>query len=84
MTNGDGDRWIETELEECSSTWRAVSDTEGPRTETSLLWQGRADEALRVAIHFGVVDPEEGRRRMAALIPEPVVLRALSEPDGER
>ncbi len=83
MTNSDRDRWIETELEECLSSWRAVSATEGPRSESSLLWQGRADQALRVAIHFGAVEPEEGRRRMAALIPEPVVLRALSEPDGE-
>ena len=81
----DGDRhWLRTELDECIDSWRGAIDNEGPRSEAALVWQGRADQALRVALHFGVVQPEEGRRRVSALAAEGAVLRALSEPDGDQ
>jgi hypothetical protein len=32
------------------------------RSCEALRWEGRADQALRVAIHFGLIDPEDGRR----------------------
>jgi len=79
-----GDRgWLDAELDDCIDSWRAVSETEGPNSQDALLWKGRADQALRSAIHFGVVSLEEGRRRMATLTPEPGILRAFMEPDGE-
>jgi|GEM_PF-4382758 len=75
--------WLAVELDDCIDSWRAVSETEGPNSHEALLWKGRADQALRSAIHFRVVSPEEGRRRMATLTPEPDNLRAFMEPDGE-
>lgn len=78
-----GRHWLAAEVDDCVDSWRAVADTEGPATHQALLWKGRADQALRAAIHFGVLDAEDGRRRMATLDPDPDSLRALSEPDGE-
>jgi hypothetical protein len=75
--------WLGAELDDCIDSWRAVSETEGPNSQDALLWKGRADQALRSAIHFGMVSPEEGRRRMATLTPGPGTLRAFMEPDGE-
>lgn len=76
-------RWIEAELDDCVDSWRSVSETEGPQSREALVWQGRADQALRVAVHFGVVTLEEGRRRMATLLPDRGSLRAFAEPDGD-
>lgn len=66
-----GRRWLRSELDDCIDSWRAVNETEGPNTQNALVWKGRADEALRLALHFGLVTPEDARRRMATLQPRP-------------
>ncbi|HUZ10552.1 MAG TPA: hypothetical protein VMU76_10350 [Acidimicrobiales bacterium] len=81
--NGEDRAWLAVEVDDCVDSWRAVSETEGPNSHEALLWKGRADQALRSAIHFSVVSPEDGRRRMATLTPDPGSLRAFAEPDGE-
>jgi hypothetical protein len=68
----------------CVDSWRSVVETEGANSRSALVWRGRADEALRVAIHFGLVDPEDGRRRLAIPTQEVADLRVLTEPDGEQ
>jgi hypothetical protein len=82
--NRDQRNWLRQELDECVDSWRSVVETEGPNSRTALVWRGRADQALRAAIHFGLVDPEDGRRRLVTPTPEPTDLRALTEPDGEQ
>ena len=80
---GRDDRWLHSELEECLDSWRGAIETEGHGSYAAIVWQGRADQALRTAIHFGVVEPEEGRARMMAIDSRIPVIRALVEPDGE-
>ena len=75
--------WLHNETDDCIDSWRAVVETEGPHSSDALLWEGRADQALRAAIHFGLIEPEDAQRRMATVTPDAIVLRALSEPDGE-
>ena len=81
--NGAERAWLVAEVDDCIDSWRAVTETEGPNSREGLLWRGRADQALRSAIHFGVVSPEDGRRRTATLTPDADRMRALAEPDGE-
>lgn len=80
---GRDDRWLLSELEECLDSWRGAIETEGHGNYAAVLWQGRADQALRTAIHFGIVGPEEGGARMVAIDARIPVIRALAEPDGE-
>jgi hypothetical protein len=76
-------RWLLSEFQECLDSWSSVIDAQGGGTFAALLWQGRADQALRTAIHFGVIDLEEGRARMLAIDWNVGDVRALTEPDGE-
>ena len=81
--NNDDRAWLIVEVDDCIDSWRSISEVEGPNTHEALLWRGRADQALRSAIHFRVVSPEDGLRRMATLIPEPGSVRAFTELDDE-
>ena len=81
--SGRDDRWLLSELQDCLDSWRGSIETEGHGSYAAVVWQGRADQALRTAIHCGLIGPEQGRARMTAIDPTIPVIRALAEPDGE-
>lgn len=75
--------WLLGEFAECLDSWQGAMETAGPGSHAAVVWQGRVDQALRTAIHFGVVDPAEGEARMVAVDSNVADIRALAEPDGE-
>lgn len=75
--------WLLSELAECLDSWQDAIETAGPGGHAAVVWQGRVDQALRTAIHFGVIDPGEGEARMLRVDSTITDIRAVAEPDGE-
>ena len=80
---GEGGTWLLAELDDCLDSWLGAIETAGHGSYAAVAWEGRADQALRTSIHFGLVDPDDGRQRMWSIDANAHLLRALVEPDGE-
>lgn len=79
----DDRRWLLEELADCVDSWRGAIETAGHGSYAAVSWEGRADQALRTALHFGLLDPDEGRQQILSVDANASGVRALAEPDGE-
>jgi hypothetical protein len=76
-------RWLLAELRDCLDSWRGTLETAGHGSYAAIAWEGRTDQALRMAVHFGLISPDAGRAMIAAVDERASSIRALAEPDGE-
>jgi hypothetical protein len=78
-----GRRWLLAELRDCLDSWRNTLETAGHGSYAAIAWEGRTDQALRTAVHFGLVTPDAGLAMVASVDERASSIRALDEPDGE-